>query len=80
MNRKGFPLIELTVILLIVFFVPIIVIGLTGWTGRSLDWSLTQWKHHAVHVPYWLDLIIVFIGDGLTFVFDVIIEILRRVQ
>lgn len=80
MNRKGFSLAELMVVALSAFFIFVIVIGGTWWTGRSLDWALTQWKHHSIHIPYWLDFIIACIGNGFVLIFDLIIEILRRIQ
>jgi hypothetical protein len=79
MNNKGFTLVELMIVVA-VLIIPMLLWPLTIWTGHNVDWVLSQWKHHAVHVSYWLDFILVIIGNGFTIAFDVIVEILKRVQ
>jgi hypothetical protein len=74
-NEKAFTLVEL----LIPIFGIGLLVAMVWWTGRSLDYALTAWKHHPVHVPYWLDTLVTLIGNGFTLVFNVVVEILRRV-
>ncbi len=76
-NKKGFTLIEL----MIVIAIPVLLVWpLTWWTDRSMDWALSEWKHRIVHVPYWLAFIVTCVTNGFAIAFDVIVEILRRVQ
>ena len=78
-NEQGYTLVELFIVLFAFAIIPLIIGGATWWTGRSLDWALTQWKHHAVHVPYWLDFLVAMVGNGFALAFNVIVEILRSV-
>ena len=78
-NKNGFTLVELFIVVAVVC-IPLLLWPLTIWTGHNVDWCLSQWKHHSVHISYWLDLLLVLIGNGFTIAFDVIVEILKQVQ
>ncbi len=79
MNRKGYTLTELLLVGFGLCLVLALFACMTLWTGRSLDWALTEWKHHPVHVPIWLAFLASVVGNGITFAFNVIVEILRRI-
>ncbi len=76
MNKKGFTLLKLFVgifVLLLVTIYPL-------WTQRSLEWCLGAWKGHPVHVPYGISLVLSLIMNGVSIVFNVIVELLRCVK
>jgi hypothetical protein len=47
------------------------------WTGRSLDFWLTHFKGHAVHVPYWIDVAITVCLNTIAIGANVVSEICR---
>lgn len=50
---------------------------MTLWTDRTLDYWCTQWSGHAVNIPIWLSFLVTFIGNGVTFIINIISEIIR---
>ena len=77
MKRKGYTLVELMVVVFMVVIIPAIVVGATIWTDRNIDYALTLWKGHAVNCPYWLSFLATIVGNGLTIIFNVVMEIVR---
>jgi len=54
---------------------PVALISL--WTQRNLDFWLSQWNHHAVHVPYWASFLATFILNGVVLAGNIVGEIVR---
>ena len=57
--------------------VVVILIGLSFWTDRSLDFWCTYFSHHTVDVPFWMSALLSFIGNGAVFVLNLVSEIVR---
>lgn len=77
MKREGYTLIELLIVVLMVAIIPAIVVGMTIWTDRNIDYALTLWKGHAVNCPYWLSFLATVVGNAFTLIFNVAMEIVR---
>lgn len=77
MKREGYTLIELLIVVLMVAIIPAIVVGMTIWTDRNIDYPLTLWKGHAVNCPYWLSFLATVVGNAFTLIFNVAMEIVR---
>ena len=78
--RKGYTLIEVTIVVFMVCIIPLIILGATIWTDRSMDYLLTMIKGHPVNCPYWLSFLVTVIGNGATLLFNVIMEVVRLVK
>jgi uncharacterized membrane-anchored protein len=53
-NRKGFTTVELLTVLFGLIIVPLLIGLLALWTNSNLDFWISYFKGHAVHVPYWM--------------------------
>lgn len=80
MNKKAFTLVEMALVILAVCVIPALIVGFTLWTDRSLEWVLSEWKHHAVQVPIWISFLITLVGNGFVFAFNIIVELMRCVR
>lgn len=58
-------------------FVALLLISLTMWTDRTLDFWCTQWSGHIVNVPTWLSFLATIIGNGIMFILNIVSEIVR---
>ena len=71
-------------ILVIFILWAVVVIGigtiLTLWTDRNLDYALTWIKGQPVNCPMWLSFIAALIGNGVTVVFNILMELARLVR
>lgn len=77
-SRKGFTLVEMMIVFgigLVVLIIPV----LSMWTERNLDFWISHFKGHAVHVPFWLDVAITIIGNGFILAANLIAEICRYI-
>ena len=66
--------------MVVIFGLAIILIGvplLAMWTGRNLDFWLTLYKGHAVHVPFWMDLVVAVVLNAVIIGLNIIAEIAR---
>lgn len=75
MNKKGSATIGTLIVQIIVLAV--VLVPLSYWTGRNLDFWITHFKGHAVHVPFWLDLLATIVGNGFILIANVVGEIAR---
>lgn len=76
MNKKCYTLVELLVGIvgiLVVCLIPLVAL----WTGRNLDFWISHFKGHPVHVPFILDLAITIIGDVAVLEGNIISEICK---
>lgn len=66
-------------LVIIILFIPIIVlmVGLTMWTDRTLDFWCTYFTHHVVNVPMWLSFLVNCLLNGFIWVLNVVSEIAR---
>ncbi len=65
----GFLLFIGVLVLILVYF---------SWTDSNLDYAFTLFRHHPVNIPYWLSVIIAIVGNGVTFIFNIIVEIMKH--
>lgn len=71
-----------TIFGLLIAFLPFILVALlliplTMWTDRTLDFWCTQWSGHFVNIPTWLSFLVTIIGNGIMFVLNIVSEIVR---
>lgn len=71
--KKGFTIVEL----LLVFAIPTIILLVCIWTDRNLDYLLTWIAGQPRNCPWWLSTIAAFVGNGLTILFNIVMEIIR---
>ena len=76
MNRKGFTLVELALVLII----PVIIVAVCIWTDRNLDYLMTWIAGAPRNCPWWLSTIATIIGNGIILLFNVVMEIIRLVR
>lgn len=74
-NKKGFSLIELLIVLVVI--IAVVVTPLSFWTRRNLDFWITHFKHHQVHVPFWLAFLTAAVGNVVVIVLNIVAEIAR---
>ncbi len=74
MNKKGQSLIAPLIVLTLALAA---FVGLSMWTGRNLDFWISHFKGHAVHVPLWLDAAATICSGGLIFFLNIAGEIGR---
>ncbi len=55
----------------------VLLIPLTMWTDRTLDFWCTQWSGHFVDIPTWLSFLATVIGNGIMFILNIVSEITR---
>ena len=79
MNKRGFTLIELMMVIFMLGIVPAIVIGVAFWTDSNLEWALSLIKGAEVQVPFILSLILTVIGNVVTVLANVVCEIAKLV-
>lgn len=77
MDRKGYTLVELMVVIFFVLVVLAVIPLLGLWTDRNLDFWLTHLKGHVVNVPYWLSLILSLLLNAGIIAANIIAEIAR---
>ena len=77
MKSRGFTLIELMIGVVLVLIIPVLVILLSMWTDRTLDFWLTFIKHSSVDVPMWLSVIATIVFNGGMLAINIISEIVR---
>lgn len=56
-----------------------IAIPLSCWTDRTLEFWLTHFSGHTVHVPFWIDFLITLVANGVMFALNIISELARLV-
>ena len=78
--KKGFTLIELMIAVFMVVVIPAMLIGAVLWTDRSMDYALTWFKGVPVNCPMWLSTLVAIVGNGVTLVFNIAMEIARLVR
>jgi len=49
-----------------------------SWTDSNLDYIFTLLRHHPVNIPLWLSVIISIVGNGITLIFNIIVEIMKH--
>ena len=76
MNKKGWTLVELMSLIVIVGFILLIPL-IAIWTGHNLDFWISHFRGYPVHVPFILDLIITVVGNGAVVVGNIISEICK---
>ncbi len=75
--KKGHALIELMFIVVLGSLVLGVLFGFPLWTQRNLDFWISHFKGHAVHVPYWLAFIAGWALNGFALLGNIIAEIAR---
>lgn len=55
----------------------ILVLLVSLWTNSNLDFWLTYFKGHEIHIPYWLSVLLTVALNGVIFVANVIASIAR---
>lgn len=73
-KRRGATLLEY-IICFVVYF-GVIVTLLAMWTGRNLDFWLTHFRGHTIHVPFILDYLLAILSPVIVLA-NVIAEIAR---
>ena len=76
-NEKGFAVIEMLVVY--VLLIAIIVLPISLWTQRSLEFWCMYIKHTPIHVSYWVSVAITVGLNGLALFANAVTEILRLV-
>ena len=72
MKNKGFTVVELLVVV-VPFLLLIPVLAL--WTNSNMDFWISHFKGHAVHVSYFLALILTVVGNGVILFANVVAQI-----
>lgn len=63
---------------LLILIIPLLLlIPLTFWTDRTLDFWCTYFSHHAVNIPGWISFLITVFFNILAFILNIISEIVR---
>lgn len=75
-KNTGFTIFELLIAVGFLFVLALVPL-LALWTGRNLDFWLTHFKGHTVHVPFWLDLVATVVLNGIIVGANIISEIVR---
>lgn len=63
-------------------FLIMVIIGIFAlfafWTNSNLDY-LVQWIKHdnLSHIPYWISFLISLIGNGITLLFNIAMEVIK---
>lgn len=60
-------------------FIPAMIYLMGSWTDSNLDYWLSYYKGHAVHVPLWLATILSLVFNGLALFANLIAEIAKFV-
>ena len=55
----------------------VLIVPISLWTDRTLDFWCTYFSHHVVNVPIWMSCLVTFIGNGIIFLLNLISEIAR---
>jgi hypothetical protein len=50
------------------------------WTNINIEYVISEYKHHAVHLPYIVGVLVGLLGNGVTLIFDVIVEIIKHIK
>lgn len=78
-GAEGYTLIELMIAIGLIGFIGIPLAMLVAlWTDRNLDFWLTMYKHHAVHINYWLAFALTVVCNGFILLANIVGEILRH--
>lgn len=59
------------------FFILLILVLVSFWTDRNLDFWLTHFKGHPVDCPFWLSCLVTIVGNGVILLANVIGEVAR---
>ena len=72
---------NLSTMLWISIFCLLVICLLSFWTDRNLDY-LGQWiqGNNTFNLPYWVSFIATVVLNGVTFAFNVIMEIIRLIR
>lgn len=67
---KG-PIIALIVITVL------LIVPMSMWTDRNLDFWISYFHNSPVDVPYWFSLLVTIVFNQVVFILNIILEILR---
>lgn len=79
MNKKGFTLTELVIGIFIGIVGPAIVLVLSIWTDKNLEFWLSYFKNEAVEVSMWISIIITIIFNGIIIGLNILSELIKLV-
>lgn len=78
-NNKGYTLVEILCVTVLVAIVPAIIWFISLWTDRNLEFWLTYFKGEQVDVPMWMSVVVTIVLNGIIFAANILTELYRLV-
>jgi len=76
-NNKGYTLLELLMVIILIVIIPAIIWGSSLWTDRNLDFWFTYFKGVPTDIPMWLSVLTTIILNGAALVGNILAELFK---